>query len=227
MKKPIIGIVGRPIKSSENVEVYATYEKIRKAIIKAGGIPLAILPVDDKTYQLDGYLKEELSKEAKEDLVRLLDFCDGIVLQGGSKWYSYDEFIVSYLMKKDVPTLGICLGMQLLAYMDSSLKPVLNHTKINHEQRGVEMVHSLTILEDTLLFKIIGKKEIMVNSHHKCHIEKLNQFKVSAISSDGLIEAIWNPLKKFMLGVQFHPESMLESQPEILKIFEFFIKSCS
>lgn len=66
MKKPIIGIVLRPVKTSKNRDSFMALDNIRKVISNCGGIPLGILPPNDLTYTLDFYpnreLKEELNK---------------------------------------------------------------------------------------------------------------------------------------------------------------------
>lgn len=227
-KKPIIGILARPAKTSLDYDVYIAYEKIRKAIIKAGGIPISILPVDDKVYSLDDYVKEELTQDTKDDLKRILNLCDGVVFQGGSKWYSYDEFIASYVIENDIPTLAICLGMQLLSFIDSSSRPVLINTKIDHNQRDVNYVHDINIVPNTLLSDILKQDVVTVNSSHQYKVNQLKDFKICATSSDNVTEAIYHPKKKFILGVQFHPESMLAFNDNIYayKIFKNFIDNC-
>lgn len=46
---------------------------------------------------------------------KLINFYGGIILQGGDNLYEIDKKIVKYLYDKDIPTLGICLGMQIMA----------------------------------------------------------------------------------------------------------------
>ena len=226
--KPIIGIVARSYKTNLGYDSYITYDKIRKSIILAGGIPINILPVDDYTYSLDNYLKNELTQDAKKDLEKVINLCDGIVLQGGSKWYLYDEYIASYVIKEDIPTLGICLGMQLLSFTDTNKKATLIESKINHGERNKKYVHNIKIIPNTPLSDISNKKIEKVNSIHRRSIKELNDFKVCAISPDGVIEGIYHPLKKYILGVQFHPEIMLvDDENEFASaIFKSFIDSC-
>ena len=226
--KPIIGIVTRPEKIDCKYDAHITYEKIRRIIVKSGGIPISISPSDNNIYSLDNYNKEELSNNSKLDIEKVINLCDGIVFQGGNKWYSYDEYIASYAIKNDIPTLGICLGMQLLSFIDNNQKPILIDSEINHSQTNVDYVHEIKILPNTLLFGIIKKENIMVNSSHKYTIDNLNEFKVCAKSSDGVIEAIYHPKKKFILGLQFHPETMFahDENKFSYSIFSAFIDSC-
>ena len=71
---------------------------------------------------------------------------------------------------------------------------------------------------------IITEVTILVNSKHRYHVTETNKFKVSAYSEDGLIEAIEMPNKKFVLGVQWHPEKMYYYDENADKIFKRFVK---
>ena len=99
----------------------------------------------------------------------------------------------------------------------------INSSNINHNSKN-KYVHSIFIKEDSLLYKIIGKKEIEVNSRHNYHVNNIIG-KVDAYSSDGYIEALEIEGKKFILGLQFHPEDMYDDD-DIKKIFDSFFKSC-
>lgn len=119
MKKPIIGIIGRGYLENDD-SIMKLNEEYRLAIIKSGGIPLMILPTNDLKYgetlpRDAGYLIEE----EKEDLYRVLTLCDGFLMPGGSRWYQYDEVICKYALEKNIPILGICLGMQILGNVDN------------------------------------------------------------------------------------------------------------
>ena len=97
----------------------------------------------------------------------------------------------------------------------------------------IELILSFLIISAALiilrkinskLFKIIGEKEIMVNSlHHIIVSEVGNEYRVAIKSEDGVIEGIeYYGDDRFMIGVQFHPEIL----PQFNNIFEYFIKEC-
>lgn len=226
--RKMIGILGRPASDSEKDNLVGIYDGFRIALVKKNCIPFMIIPPTDIDYEkLEKKDIPKLSTKEKEDLKTMVDLCDGIIIPGGYKWFNYDEYVVNYAIKKDIPILGICMGMQLLAKYDNQQNCLnLIQSEINHCKQGEKYVHKINIEEDSLLYKIVGTKKIKVNSKHRFHVNKINQFKVSALSEDGSIEAIELPNKKFVLGVQWHPEKMLDYDESANKIFDVFLSKC-
>lgn len=229
--KPIIGIVARS--SVENDQsIIELNENYRLAVVKAGGIPLVITPTDELNYgKVMPRQAGRLSDIKKEEFLRVLSLCDGFIMTGGSRWYDCDEILCQYAYDYDVPLLGICLGMQILANMDNFSsahvvdKTVLNHTYIEHQQPDVEYVHE-NILFPSRLHDILKRDRIRVNSRHRYHVNAKSWFTVSCLSEDHLVEGIEIPNKKFMIGVQWHPESMISYEPEMLAIFKALVQAC-
>lgn len=230
--KPIIGVVSRSKKDEEQKSIFYSNNQIIRSIIEFGGIPI-IIP---STQNLD--LEEKMPKDIdrltidnKNDLNQILSICNGIVVPGGIKWYEYDLYICKYAIDNDIPILGICAGMQALARvlnnnkeLDITLK---NDSTINHNAPGVQYVHSVKILKDSLLYKIINKEEIEVNSRHNYHIPNELDYLKSAYAPDGIIEAVEYKENRFTLGVQWHPESMISYDEEERKIIKAFIEASS
>ena len=218
--RPIIGIVGRLYSGESNI---ICVEEIRIAVIKFWGIPLLILPVDKDEMSC----KNVYSEEEIEDLERVLNLCDGFILPGGDTWYRLDEVVIDYAIRRDKPLLGICLGMQVLSKVLSGGKEIAydntikNNTLINHLEPNKDYVHSVIIDKNSKLYSIIGDEEITVNSRHSYHVPELDNTLVSARSSDGLIEGVELKDKKFIIGVQWHPESNLEDKHS-KKLFKSF-----
>lgn len=228
-EKPIIGIIGRSFEEGNDF-IIKLNEDYRLAVIQSGGIPIIIVPSNDLKYGATlprnaGHLTEM----DRADLYQVLSLCDGILMTGGSRWYEFDEVVCKYALEKNIPILGICLGMQILGNIDNfcgtqnSDKTEKNQTIINHCQEGVDYVHDC-IIQDGILHDILGVNQIQVNSRHNYHIVKKDYFCIDAYSEDGLIEAIHIPDHKFALGVQWHPENMLTYDSHMHKIFDFFIE---
>lgn len=228
MKKPIIGIVGRSY-LLENQPVIQLNEEYRIAIVKAGGIPIEIIPNDTFYYGISqSNIGHHLTDDEKNDLSLILEKCDGILMPGGYCWYDFDEYICAYALKNNIPILGICLGMQILGSIDvfdidgNHDFTVKNDTNINHCQIDKKYVHDCFIMPG-ILYQILNTDKITVNSRHNYHITPKPYFHIEAYSEDGLIEAISIPNCKFALGVQWHPESMINYDYSMSKIFEAFV----
>ena len=92
----------------------------------------------------------------------IVDFCDAIIFPGGSEMYNIDYKIIKYLYEMDKPTLGVCLGFQIMAKAFNGKDRVLIESG-NHASEE-EYVHNVTIKKDSLLYKIIGEENIKVNN---------------------------------------------------------------
>ena len=218
--RPIIGIVGRLYSGESNI---ICVEEIRIAVTKFDGIPILILPVDKE----DLSYKNLYSEEDIKDLERVLNLCDGFILPGGDTWYRLDEVVIDYAIRRDKPLLAICLGMQALSKVLSGEKRIAydntikNNTLINHLEPNKDYVHSVIIDKNSKLYSIIGEEKIWVNSRHSYHVPELDNTLICARSSDGLIEGVELKDKKFIIGVQWHPESNLEDKHS-KKLFKSF-----
>lgn len=222
MKKVIIGILGTSEYMKTNDAFYDVYKYSNnyiKKIVENNAIPLLIPLVDDK-------LIEET-----------LDMCDGLLLPGGSYIKEVNFKVIDYFYQRKKPILGICMGMQTLAMYSVNIenkerkriiKPIdtgVDHWPIEVIRKNLTtLAHKDYVNEDSLLYKILDRKEIIVNSlHHNTITEVGSNFKVVAYSEDNLIEAIeYNGNDRFVLGVQFHPEVL----PQYNNIFKTFISRC-
>jgi putative glutamine amidotransferase len=109
----------------------------------------------------------------------------------------------------DVPVLGVCRGMQLLviAYggtLDQHLPDSLGHRR--HCPRvGVMGRHEVTFADGSVIAGELGAAAT-VNSHHHQGVAHPGGLRPSGFGDDGLIEAVEDPARRFVLGVQWHPE---------------------
>ena len=119
----------------------------------------------------------------------------------------------------DMPVLGICRGMQLInVALGGTLAQHLpdlvghgEHRRVPGSFDGAE--HDVMLIEDSLAASAAGELAHVTKSHHHQGVDRLGEgLVVSGISDlDELPEAIELPDRRFVLGVQWHPEADPES----------------
>lgn len=222
--QPIIGIITRPELSTFKNPIMCIYKKISNAIIINGAIPLGIIPTETQFYfGKDITNTNKMCDEAFLDMKRIIDMCDGIILQGGDDFYDYDLKVIKYCHEKNIPTLGICLGMQAMGYFFNGQMGKLKNN--NHDSKN-KYEHLITLDENSKLYSILKEKNLKVNSRHKDYLIKTD-LKIVGVSDDHIIEAIEDKNKKFFIGVQWHPETMIEYDKIMKRLFAYFINICS
>lgn len=170
-------------------------------------------------------------QDAADDLV--LDRLDALVLAGGADVdpakYSTDPLpttgpvrterdtaeIMLYRGARDrgMPVLGICRGLQIMAVADGGTLhqhlPDLVGGDWHREAPGTFTEHGATFAPDSLVARIVGAEQAIVNSSHHQSVADPGTLKVTGWAHDGTVEAAEDPDARFVLGVQWHPEAMI------------------
>ncbi len=224
-KKPIIGIVSKHIKKEETRLNMYIRDEIKQAIFDNGGIAIGIiLPKDEKNDVSDNW-KNNLTENEFDNLISQIKLCNGIVFQGGNACDNYEMIIAKYCYDNNIPTLGICCGQNVMVRaLGGTTKLISNPEK--HNDTINTYVHTVKLDINSRLYKIIGKKEIKVNSRHQRTIADHPKLVINCLCEDGYIDGLEAPDKKFYMAFRFHPESLYKIDENHNKIFKEFIKAC-
>ena len=205
-------------------------ERVRRTFQKAGAFIIPIVQVQDVDYMDTKYNEfSELNDLEKQTIDDYLDMIDGVVFPGGNKVTPYDKYLLERAIDRNIPVLGICLGMQLMScYKKDGINLLKNDSYINHYQESDDILtHKVTINKNSKLFDIIGNHEISVNSFHNYHVVDNEFCSTVAISEDGYIEGIELNNEGFSIGVQWHPEISYDFDDNSHKLIQYFIYVCS
>lgn len=223
MTKPKIGIIEWPYKDQDGDYIYEVLSPIIESVARSGGIPVGIFPSQIVNYQ-DTRLSDipDLTEGEKDDILYSINNCDAVLKPGATKIYGYERFIYDYVLNENIPYLGICAGMQLMAaHGKQRIENVKIESNINHKVSDTSYAHEITLL-DSKLKEIINKDKILVSSRHLYRVPDSGVHKVSAMAPDGVIEAIENDNCDFNIGVQWHPE-LLKNDINSKRLFDHFI----
>jgi len=239
--KPIIGITpdynaGDREDMGGREPTYFLRARYVQAIEDAGGLPILLPLVIDKARQrqllaqVDGLL---ITGSGSDLDPQLYGERQCVPFRQMSHQRSSLELGVSQLAyRANLPTLGICGGMQSLnvALGGTLIQDIAvqHSTEIAHLPPGsaTKKAHGLTITPRTLLHRIVRKLKIRVNSSHHQSVKQVpGRLVSSALAPDGVIEAIEAPHHQFFLGVQWHPEFLYKNDPIQKKLFQSLVKA--
>ncbi len=235
MKRPVIGLTldSEPAGGYAGQPWYAIRENYCGAVIRAGGLPF-LLPHEPE--------------QAADYLERI----DGLIVTGGAfdvdpalfgadtrhasvttkdRRTAFERSATEGALERDMPVLGICGGQQLLnvvlggtliQHIPDEVEGALAHEQPNPR---TEPGHTVAVVPDSLLHKVVGATEMAVNSaHHQAALDVGDGVLIDAIAPDGVIEGIESTRHRFCLGVQWHPEYEIDRGDA--KIFKAFIEAC-
>ena len=230
MSKPLIGIIGK-VQPQYREDIWHRIDEvdeIRYLIVKHGGTAITLLPTSNTLKFNDNDIKDDtiLSEEEIKELYRQIDLCDGFILQGGLYSCNYEIEMAKRILELDKPLIGICAGFNnILRALGSDV--IEDKTK-SHDIYDKNYRHSISVIKNTKLFELLNKEEFSVNSIHTMMAPKENvenYAQISSYSYDGFVESFELDNKKFVIGLKWHPELMLEDQ-FTNNLFEEFINKC-
>ena len=206
------------------------------AVIRAGAAPMLLPLVEDENAQIALLARVDgLLLSGGPDIDPKL-YGEEIIPQCGEISAQRDTVEISLFLKaleRDMPVLGVCRGIQVMnvalggtLYQDieTQLDGAIRHPCYDVPR---DKVHEVTVIEDSLLYRMCGLKRFSVNSRHHQGIKRLGHGLVAtAYSRDGLIEAVDYPKEQFVTAIQWHPESLGDRFPEAQAIFNAFAEAC-
>lgn len=243
MSRPVIGVTVSEIRSKERTQPARHADPTQtemalglsymRAVEMAGGLPVALPPL------------------TSENVDALLDHLSGLLLTGGpdvdpSSYGSsphpelgptdpvIDQFEIAlcrHAYRRRMPILGICRGAQLLnvalqGTLCQHVADVTNGT-VEHRQQepGTRTSHEIRVAPDSSLAQTTGGGPVMVNSFHHQAIDRLGiGLRAVAWSQDGVIEAVEEQDGRFVIGVQWHAETLV-ADAEQLSLFERLVEA--
>ncbi len=182
------------------------------AVERAGGRAMVVPPTEDGVEET-------------------LDVLDGIVFSGGADvdpaHYGAEAHpetdapqvrrdvgemsLLRVALERDMPTLAICRGFQLLNVARGG--DLVQHlpekvgTDIHKRIPGEFAVHPVEVKEGSRLAGIVGASPEVTSHHHQALGRVGDGLVESAWAADGTLEAVEDPSRRFLVGVQWHPEA--------------------
>ena len=232
MSRPAIGVtIGY---DQRRTGMYLLRQDYVRSVEKAGGLPLVLAP--------------GRPSDAPELIARLA----GLVMSGGSDVdpalygeprhpkvtqvvRERDEFelaLAREALQRDLPLLAICRGHQVLNVATGGTLiqdiPFQLPRAVDHdpERERWETAHEVLVLPGTKLRALLGRDRVAVNSFHHQAVKDLGRsLVVSARSAvDDVIEGIEATDRRFVLGVQWHPEGFWNQEESFHPLFEALVR---
>jgi len=198
----------------------------------AWDLPAALVPLDYVTAVERAGGRPVLVPPSTDGVAETLEVLDGIIFSGGADIgpveYGADAHpetdephsardagelaLLSAALERDIPTLAICRGFQLLNVVRGGdlvqhLPESLGHER-HREVRGVFSEHPVEIKGGTRLAEVLGERPPAVKSSHHQGLGRVGSGLVeTAWAEDGTLEGLEDPSRRFAVGVLWHPEA--------------------
>lgn len=218
--------------------VYCNNRAYVHAIEYAGGVPI-LIPIlhnfsmfDTLLPRLDGLL---LSGGVDIDPAVYGEAPHPLSDQPDKELDEIELKLASWALQEDVPTLGVCRGMQVLnvalggtLYQDiNDLCPdSLRHSR--RDQSRDYLAHLVNVLPGSRVEQLLGSGSFMANSlHHQAVYTPGRDVVISGTADDGIPEMLEVRGRRFVLAAQFHPEEIYMKEAASARLFAGFVQACS
>ena len=236
MTRPLIGITldSEQPGGWSNFPWYALRANYMDAIAAAGGLPVA-LPHDPALAagllaRLDALLVTGGAFDVDPALYGVVEVHATVTLK--NRRTAAELALLHGALALDMPILGICGGQQLLAvalggtliqHVPDAVPGALAHEQANPRN---EASHVVSVTPGTLLSRTVGSDTMMVNSaHHQAVATVGPHATINATAPDGVIEGLEDGSRRFCLGLQWHPEFLID--PGDARVFDAFVAAAS
>jgi putative glutamine amidotransferase len=231
VKRPAVGVT---IDCGKEERFFRLRHDYVRAVETGGGLPLVLAP------------------GVPGDAGDLLDRVDALLLTGGAdvdparygeppheklgrviqERDAFELALAQEALRRDLPLLAICRGHQVLNVatggtlvqdIPSELPGALDH---DPDTERWQTSHEVEILPGTRLRAILGRDKVPVNSFHHQAVKTLGAgLTLSARSADGVVEGLEMPTRRFVVGVQWHPESFWDRAPNFQPLFGALVQA--
>ena len=233
MKRIVIGLTPQ----GDGNKGYSISPDFIRSLTSLGAIAITLPSVTDD----DGLLRDVLS------------LCDGIIFTGGpdvrpslfgeeiipscgainDERDAFEIKLYKMAIEADKSILGICRGVQVMNIAEGGniyqdIYSQSGTSLVHHTLDSQRAFHSVTVTDERVFEKIgFSQKSFTVNSYHHQSVKDLaDGYVAAAYSPDGLIEAIYMPERRFVAGVQWHPEKRFEGDNDSFRILIDFVENC-
>lgn len=231
--EPFIGIIGAHDTRKGRDRYYVEKANLR-SVAEAGGVPVVIAPAADD-----------------DKLEAALGLLSGVLLPGGvdvdpalygeeplpglgrvdPEWDALDVAVARWALAKNIPVLGICRGMQVLNVAAGGTLwqdiPSQVTKPLQHAQKAPRdaATHGVATTSGSRLQDLLGAQFRVNSFHHQAVKDVAPGFVATAEAADGIVEGIEGESRSFAVGVQWHPELLIDSAPAQRELFRAFVQA--
>lgn len=237
--RPLIGIpCHADYADGSKRPIYCNNRAYVQAIEHAGGVPI-LIPIlhdfrmfDTLLPRLDGLM---LSGGVDIDPIVYGEAPHPLSDQPDKELDEIELKLASWAIQEDIPTLGVCRGMQVLnvalggtLYQDiHDLCPDSLHHSHRHMSRDY-LAHRVNVLPGSRVEQLLGPGPFMVNSLHHQSVHRPGRgVIISGKADDGIAEMLEVPGHRFVVAAQFHPEEIYTQESTSARLFAGFVQACS